>query len=81
MAVEPAGAKRPDVDLLTTVIGHRGARYRCPDISSVDLHITELHRRIGDTVPRLVEELWSEIDLLLDRRLWLELDPENGAAA
>ncbi len=77
-------ARCPDNDLLTTVIGHDGAAYRCPTISAVDHHIAELHRRIGHAsprFPRLVDEFWAEIDLLLDRRMWLEHDPELHAAA
>ena len=77
-------AKCPDNDLLTTVVGRYGAPYRCPDISSVDGHIVELYNRIGYATPRfpgLVDEFWAEIDLLLDRRMWLAYTPESRATA
>jgi hypothetical protein len=77
-------AKCPDHDLLTTVIGRRGVPYRCPDMSSVDGHIVVLYNRIGCAAPRfpgLVDEFWAEIDLLLDRRMWLAFDPESHEAA
>ncbi len=71
-------------DLFTTVIGHHGAPYRCPDISSLDGHILELYGRIGCATPRfpgLVDEFWAEIDLLLDRRMWFAYIPESPATA
>jgi hypothetical protein len=43
-----------------------------------------LYRQIEATPPRfpeLVQELWADVDLLLDRRLWLLLDPQLSAAA
>lgn len=76
-------ARCPDNDLLTTVIGSHGVPYRCPDISSVDGHILELSKRIrcaAPRFPRLVVEFWADIDLLLDRRMWLAFDPESRAA-
>lgn len=78
------GVRRPDNDLLTTVIGHRGAPYPCPDMSSVDGHILELYNRIGCATPRfpgLVDEFWAEIDLLLDRRMWLAYVTDSHVAA
>jgi hypothetical protein len=60
----------------TTVIGRRGTPYSCPNIAAVDRHIVRLYKRIQHAAPRLpelAEELWAEIDLLLDHRMWLEL--------
>jgi hypothetical protein len=69
---------------LTTVIGGRGTLYPCPNICALDLHIGRLYKQIEDT-PRLfaelVLELWADIDLLLDRRLWLELNLQVSAPA
>jgi len=62
---------------LTTVIGGRGNMYLCPNISTVDRHIVGLYERIQDPDPRfaeLVHELWKDIDLLLERRMFLQLD-------
>ncbi|MHA6794649.1 hypothetical protein ACVGVM_14245 [Pseudonocardia bannensis] len=73
-----------DVDPLTTVIGIRGTPYACPNIPTVDHHIAGLYTRIeraGTRFPDLVEEYWTEIDLLLDRRMWLELNAEISGAA
>jgi hypothetical protein len=68
----------------TTVIGCRGTSYPCPDICSVDQHIGRLYKLIEATprqFPELVLELWADVDLLLDRRLWLLLDPQLSDAA
>jgi hypothetical protein len=62
---------------LTTVIGRRGAPYLCPSIFAVDQHIGRLYTQIEGTAPclsELVQDLWADIDLLLERRLFLELD-------
>ncbi|NMH97866.1 hypothetical protein [Pseudonocardia acidicola] len=67
----------PDIDPLTTVVGRRGTPYPCPDIPAVDHHIAGLYKRIEHAAPwfpDIVRELWAEIDLLLDRRIWLEMD-------
>jgi hypothetical protein len=43
----------------------------------VDHHIVRLYKRIQHAAPRLpelAEELWAEIYLLLDHRMWLELN-------
>jgi hypothetical protein len=71
------------VDLIA-VIGDRGRSYPCPSICAVDQHIGRLYRQIeveAAWLPELVEELWADIDLLLDRRLWMEMDPGVGDAA
>jgi hypothetical protein len=75
------GARSVD---LTAVIGVRGTSYPCPTICAVDLHIGRLYEQIEATprrFPELVLELWVDIDLLLDRRMWLQLDPELSDAA
>jgi len=62
---------------ITEVVGCRGTSYACPDISAVDRHIVRLYRQIEDTGPgpaELVQELWADIDLLLERRVFLQLD-------
>lgn len=67
-------ARSPDDGLLTTVVGHGGTPYRCPDVPAVDAHIVRLYRRIGragPAVPAPAGEIWADIDLLLDRRAWL----------
>lgn len=63
----------PDpIDAVSSVV--RGYRYHCPDIETVDLHIAELRAQIGPE-SNFVESrkaLWRrDIDLLLDRRLYL----------
>jgi hypothetical protein len=66
---------------LATVVGDQGAWYSCATISAVDQHIVRLYERIGHAGPRslaIVQELWADIDLLLDRRIWLELDLQGG---
>ncbi|GLZ47615.1 hypothetical protein Acsp06_38000 [Actinomycetospora sp. NBRC 106375] len=63
-------------DPLTTVFGAESATYRCPDLAAVDAHLANLCRRLELASPRfpaLVALFRSEIDLLLDRRRWLEL--------
>ena len=62
---------------LTAVIGGRGTPYPCPDISAVDQHIGQLYKRIDNAacwLPELVQELWADIDMLLDHRMLMELD-------
>jgi Uma2 family endonuclease len=73
----------PSVDF-TVVIGSRGIEYLCPDVSAVDEHISSLYEQIEDNgrlVPNLVEELWADIDLLLERRMFLSLDLQVSDAA
>jgi hypothetical protein len=69
---------------LTAVIGGRGTPYPCPNLCAVDQHIGRLYKQI-EAMPRwfseLVLELWADIDLLLDRRLWLQLDLAVSDAA
>ncbi|GAB2995233.1 hypothetical protein LWP59_25195 [Amycolatopsis acidiphila] len=61
---------------LTTVTGRSGTLYLCPDTSTVDHHIARLYRRIEHTAAwrhEVLEKFWADIDLLLDRRIWLEM--------
>ena len=67
---------------LTSVIGRRGLPYACPDISAVDRHIGWLYRQIKDRrLARFIQEFWADIDLLLERRMFLELDLQVSDAA
>lgn len=69
----------PAFDPLTTVIGVRGTPYPCPDLATLDDHIAWLCHRVANAAPRfpaLVTEFRVEIDLLLDRRRWLELEQQ-----
>jgi hypothetical protein len=64
-------------DPVLTVFGAEGATYSCPDLQSVDAHLARLCDRLGHATPRfpaLIALFRSEIDRLLDRRRWLELD-------
>jgi hypothetical protein len=73
----------PEVDHLTTVTGVHGTLYACPDLAALDRHIVELCERIRHAKPRfpqLVEDCRAEIDLLLERRQWLELRGAPEAA-
>ncbi len=54
---------------LTAAIGGRGTPYQCPNISAVDRRIVRLYKQsegTGPWLPELVEELWVDIDLLLE---------------
>jgi hypothetical protein len=70
---------QPSFDPLTSVIGVRGTPYPCPDLDTLDEHIAGLCRRIENASPRfpaLVAEFRVEIDLLLDRRRWLDIEQQ-----
>ncbi len=77
---------QPSFDPLTSVIGVRGTPYPCPDLATLDEHIARLCQRIEHASPRfpaLVAEFRVEIDLLLDRRRWLQIKQQvamRGAA-
>jgi hypothetical protein len=63
-------------DPLTTVFGAESSTYSCPDLEAVDAHLARLCDRLrlaGPRFPALVDLFRAEIDLLLDRRRWLEL--------
>ncbi|MGW4489794.1 hypothetical protein ACWEOE_38920 [Amycolatopsis sp. NPDC004368] len=77
-----ASTKPPGPDALTTVTGHTGTLYLCPDLSAVDQHIALLYREIAHLPPshRDAERaMWADIDLLLDRRMWLEVTTLTAA--
>lgn len=83
--------RRPEADQgdhrgdgFAVVIGCAGTGYSCPNIAAVDRHIARLYRRIeesGPWVAEMVDELWTDIDLLLERRMFLALDLHIGGAA
>ena len=64
------------LDPLRLVHGTRSDRYDCPDLATLDRHITHLRRRIarlGGQVPDVAEACRADIDRLLDHRSWLTL--------
>jgi hypothetical protein len=66
----------PTFDPATTAIGVRGTPYPCPDIATLDTHLAWLRYRTQCAAPRfpaLVTEFQFDIDVLLDRRRWLEI--------
>ena len=78
------------LDPLRLVHGTRSDRYDCPDLATLDRHITHLRRRIarlGGQVPDVAEACRADIDRLLDHRSWLTLpmavdrSVEDGADA
>jgi hypothetical protein len=67
----------------TTVVGCQGTPYWCATVSDVDGHIGRLYDRIrlvGLRSVELVQQLWADIDLLLDRRVWLLMEIEVNDA-
>jgi hypothetical protein len=75
--MSPPSTTSTGFDPLTTVVGVHGTLYACPTLPALDRHLAELCERIRRATPRfpqLVREFRDEIDLLLDRRQWLELD-------
>lgn len=63
-------------DAVTTVVGTHGDEYSCTDICAVDAHLSKLCERItraAHRFPKHVQGFRADIDLLLDRRCWLEL--------
>jgi hypothetical protein len=61
------------------------AVYDCPDLASVDLHI----KQVGKTMRKIIEsgkyselppKYRADIDLLLERRLWLQVLLEEAPA-
>jgi hypothetical protein len=78
------------LDPLRLVHGTRSDRYDCPDLATLDRHITHLRRRIarlGGQLPAVAEACRADIDRLLDHRSWLTLPTavdrsvEDGADA
>ncbi|AEA28260.1 hypothetical protein ACFQ34_16195 [Pseudonocardia benzenivorans] len=65
-----------DSEVLTVVTGPRGTSYECPDLATLDRHLTTLCARIRQATPQfpsLARAFRDDIDVLLDRRRWLEL--------
>ncbi|GEL26441.1 hypothetical protein PSU4_53950 [Pseudonocardia sulfidoxydans NBRC 16205] len=65
-----------DVEDPTVVTGQRGTAYSCPDLDTLDGHLAALCTRIRQATPQfpsLVRAFRDDVDLLLDRRRWLEL--------
>lgn len=68
--------KSPSADDPTVVSGRRGTHYECPDLAALDRHLIALCARIRQATPQfpgLARAFREDIDLLLDRRRWLEL--------
>ena len=69
-------APAKQLDPLRMVQGTRNDRYDCPDLATLDRHITHLRRRMaedGGQVPAVAAVCRADIDRLLDRRAWLTL--------
>jgi hypothetical protein len=69
-------APAQQLDPLRIVQGTTNDRYDCPDLATLDRHITHLRRRIardGGRVTGIAEVCRADIDRLLDRRAWLTL--------
>jgi hypothetical protein len=82
MTNRSAAAQRAHDVYLTSVIGIRGTPYACPDVSAVDKHIAWLYWRLdGAGSASAVQDLWADINLLLERRMFLQLDLQVGDAA
>ncbi|MFI5611638.1 hypothetical protein [Amycolatopsis sp. NPDC051903] len=82
-SIHEQSPRDPDPEDLTTVTGRTGTQYPCPDLAAVDQHIAQLRQQIEDTPScrrDLARELWADIDLLLDRRMWLELTTLTAAS-
>lgn len=59
-------------DPTDTVTGSSGNTYPCPDLATLDGHIARLHERaMGTMFPERIAEFRADIDMLLDRRMWL----------
>lgn len=74
----------PSFDPFTTVIGVCGTPYPSPHLAALDGHIRWLQYRLAHCTPRfpaLTAEFLADIDLLLERRRWLEIDAGIPAAA
>jgi hypothetical protein len=64
------------LDPLRVVQGTRNHRYDCPDVATLERHITRLRHRIatvGSRSPQVAGACRADIDRLLDRRAWLTL--------
>lgn len=73
----------PRVDPTSSVIGVNGDVYPCPTISALDGQIaalTDRIRRAGPRFPALLRDYRADIDLLLERRVWLQIADRPMAA-
>jgi hypothetical protein len=64
-------APAQQLDPLRMVQGTRNHRYDCPDLATLDRHITRLQHRIGTVgtrSPHIAAACRADIDRLLDRR-------------
>jgi hypothetical protein len=71
-------------DPLTTVDGLNGSTYPRPDIAMLDSHPAALCTRLQHAAPQfpsLAEAFRTEIDRLLHRRLWLQLETRGRTYA
>jgi hypothetical protein len=69
------------LDPLRVVQGTRNHRYDCPDVATLERHITRLRHRIATVAAgrhKSPVPCRADIDRLLDRRAWLTL-PEAPA--
>jgi hypothetical protein len=68
-------APAQQLDPLRVVQGTTNDRYDCPDLATLDRHITRLRRVASDggRAPGIAEVCRADIDRLLDRRAWLTL--------
>jgi hypothetical protein len=59
---------------LNVVIG-QCKEYDCASIAAIDVLLSDLVTRIraAPKLPKLLKQYRSDLDLLLDRRLWLEM--------
>jgi len=77
-------APAQQLDPLRMVQGTRNHRYDCPDLATLDRHITRLRQRIstvGTRSPHIAAACRADIDRLLDRRAWHTLPeaPTNSS--
>jgi hypothetical protein len=58
------------------VVQGENHRYDCPDVATLDRHLTRLRHRLaaaGNRSPTVAAACRADIDQLLDRRVWLTL--------
>ena len=72
------------LDPLRVLHGVRDDRYDCPDVPTLDRHITRLRLRMTAAASRssnVVDLCRADIDRLLDRRVWLTWPVAVGLVA
>ena len=77
-AVDPAPSSDPSTQV------HGLVRvYDCPDKITVDCHLVELNARVkrAGALPKLMAQYQSDIDSLLEHRLWLEMTENPSGSA